>query len=253
MALNNANGDITYYQFPHLSRFDGLRHGIFSRHGGVSKTPFDSLNISNGLGDEDHHVIENRLRIARFFQGQTIVYVHQNHGTTIAEIKEGHEAVPVIEADATMTTSKHYALAIQTADCQAVLVYDPVQKAVANIHNGWRGSVGNIIGKTIGQMQARYTSRPQDLWAGLGPSLGPCCAEFVNYKKELPYWMWKYQKGHHYFDFWQISRDQLTAAGVLASKISVSGQCTRCQCDTYYSYRGEKTTGRFASVVGLRP
>ena len=253
MTRADARKNIFCYRFPHLTRFDDLRHGVFSRHGGVSKAPFDTLNISYGLGDEKHHVVENRARIARYFHEQTIVYIHQNHGTRIVEVKEGQEAAPEIEADAVITKSKHHALAIQTADCQAVLIYDPVQRAVANVHNGWRGSIGNIIGKTIGRMQARFHSSPQDLWVGLGPSLGPCCAEFVNYKEELPDWMWKYKKGRRHFDFWRISRDQMTAAGLLASRISISGQCTRCKSDTYYSYRGEKLTGRFASVIGLAP
>jgi YfiH family protein len=253
MTYDSATRGIVVFRFPHLTRFDGLRHGIFSRHGGVSKTPFDSLNISHGLGDEDRHVTENRLRVARFFQSQTVVYIHQNHGTRVAEVKEGRGMIQRIEADAVITASSHHALAIQTADCQAILLYDPAQKAVANIHNGWRGSIGNIIGKTIERMSACFNSRPQDLWAGLGPSLGPCCAEFVNYKKELPPWMWRYKGEGRKFDFWQMSRDQLTAAGIPASNIAIGGQCTRCQSDIYYSYRGEKMTGRFASVVGLTP
>ena len=133
MTLIAARNDIACYRFPRMSRFDGLHHGIFSRRGGVSKAPFDTLNISYGLGDEDHHVIENRARIARFFKGQKIVYIHQNHSTRIAVVEEGRDSVPEIEADAIMTTSKRHALAIQTADCQAVLIFDPAQKAVANI------------------------------------------------------------------------------------------------------------------------
>ncbi|MBW1984000.1 MAG: polyphenol oxidase family protein, partial [Deltaproteobacteria bacterium] len=93
--------------------------------------------------------------------------------------------------------------------------------------------------------------KSSDLIAGIGPSLGPCCAEFVNYKKEIPEAYWTYKNQDNYFDFWAVSKDQLCNAGVLPENTHLSKICTKCHTDRFYSYRGEGTTGRFAAVIGL--
>jgi hypothetical protein len=140
---------------------------------------------------------------------------------------------------------------IKQADCQSVILYDPEQRAVANLHCGWRGNVRGVIGEGIRKMQAVYGADPERLLAAIGPSLGPCCAEFIHYKNELPEEAWKYQVRPLYFDLWQWSRDQLRAAGVREEHIAVAGICTACHTEEFYSYRREKVTGRFGTVAGL--
>jgi polyphenol oxidase len=142
---------------------------------------------------------------------------------------------------------------ILVADCQPVLMVDPVNGVVANVHSGWRGSIQNIIGETVRRMAADFRSRAQDLVCGIGPSLGPCCAEFIHYEDELPEPFWRYRHSANHFDFWQASRDQLTDAGVRNENIHLPGLCTRCNPHLFFSYRGERHTGRFAAVVGLEP
>jgi len=137
------------------------------------------------------------------------------------------------------------------ADCQAVVLFDPVRRVVANIHSGWRGSVANIIAKTVSVMQHHFACNPADLLAGVGPSLGPCCAEFIHYEDEIPRQYWHYKNSGRHFDFWAMSRDQLCKAGVPGDNIRVAGCCTRCRTDLFFSYRAEKVTGRFAVAVGL--
>ena len=100
-------------------------------------------------------------------------------------------------------------------------------------------------------MKTRFGTRPESLWAGIGPSLGPCCGQFVNYRKEIPSALWGFRVREAHFDFWAISRAQLTAAGLDPSRIETAGVCTRCCSDTFFSYRAEGTTGRFAAVIGL--
>jgi hypothetical protein len=101
-------------------------------------------------------------------------------------------------------------LLIQTADCQAVMLFDPDKRVAANIHCGWRGSVADIVGRTVAHGR-RIRLRPGRMVAAIGPSLGPCCAEFVNYKQEIPrHSLWPFRVGWHHFDFWRISRHQLT-------------------------------------------
>jgi YfiH family protein len=142
-------------------------------------------------------------------------------------------------------------LTILVADCQPVMLYDPVRAVVANIHSGWRGSIADIIGRTVAVMKERFACRPAEIIAGIGPSLGPCCAEFVNYRQEIPEALWSYQVSDNHFDFWALSRDQLVWAGLLPEHIETGGICTRCHSDLFFSYRAAQQTGRMAAVIGL--
>jgi YfiH family protein len=132
------------------------------------------------------------------------------------------------------------------------MLYDPQKKIIANIHSGWRGSVKNIIGKTLDKMGLQFGCQPENIIAGIAPSLGPCCSEFVNYKDEIPQNLWRYKiKGKDYFNFWEISRDQLREKGVKKNNIQNMEICTKCNTEMFYSFRKEKTTGRFACVISM--
>ncbi len=251
MIADRIDG-LLMYRFPGLSAFPGLRHGVFTRKGGASKGPFAELNVGMGGGDEPQRVSENRRRIRRALGGGTPVFLRQRHGTRV--VVDGDDAAvrpAPREADAVITDRPGRMLFIQVADCQAVILHDPVRNVVANVHSGWRGSVADILGKTVAEMRARFGCRAGDLRAGIGPSLGPCCAEFIHYRTEIPQALWRYRVGDCHFDFWAMSVDQLAAAGVADRHIEVAGLCTRCRTDLFFSYRGEKTTGRFAVAAGL--
>jgi len=242
-------GQLPYYQFEHLAEFPQLTHAVFTREGGVSKAPFDWLNVAFGVGDQKEAVAENRRRIMEGLAISPPVYCQQTHGDGIV-IADPEMCVTTPKGDVLVTDHFGLFLAIQVADCQSVMLYDPKSGIVANIHSGWRGSVRNIIGKTVLQMQ-RLGSRPKNIIAGVGPSLGPCCAEFINYRKELPEAIHSYQRSENHFDFWHLSFDQLTGQGVLGGHIEQSRICTCCN-SLFFSYRREKRTGRFATVIGLR-
>jgi YfiH family protein len=256
MILKEKNGT-KYYTFPNLSNDPRIWHGIFTRHGGCSRKPFKSLNIGNGLGDQPDAVRKNRKRISQCVGENDIVYVDQNHGAEILVFRKDNEtgtpiASPVLNVgDAMITNVPKKYLAIQVADCQSVFLYDPMRQVLANIHVGWRGTVKNIIGLTIERMATKFKTFPGNIQAGVGPSLGPCCAEYRNYREEIPERFWKYKDRHHRFDFWSVTADQLTAAGVLRKNICNSGMCTKCNTDLFFSYRSEGVTGRFAAVIGL--
>jgi hypothetical protein len=141
---------------------------------------------------------------------------------------------------------------VKVADCQSVFLYDPFLKVVANVHSGWRGSIKNVIGRAVKAMETEMQCLARHIVAGVGPSLGPCCAEFVNYETEIPKEFWKYKDQSDRFDFWSLSRDQLVAAGVLNENIYLSKMCTKCNPTLFFSYRGEGQTGRFAAVIGLK-
>ena len=259
MMLVKTIDSSTVLQFPNLVNCSNLWHGIFTRRGGMSRGPFQGLNVSFLVGDKNDIVLRNRKTVARCAGSRRLFFVRQVHGAQVLVLSEDKTSLldnsasltpPV--SDAMVTDLQGTSLVIQAADCQAVLLYDPIRRVAANIHAGWRGSVMNIIGRTIAVMKTAFGSRPVDIIAGIGPSLGPCCAEFTNYQHEIPRQFWAYKMDHNHFDFWSLSKDQLCLAGVPMARIHVSSMCTKCRTDLFFSYRQEKTTGRFAAVIGLK-
>jgi polyphenol oxidase len=261
-VLIKEKGKLSFFQFLNLSRFSTIRHGIFTRKHGFSTKPFHSLNISFDVGDNPEHVKSNRQAIVECFGTRTnsrsMIYLKQIHSDQVC-VLEG-KSMPekfndpdmLLSGDAIVTDCPEINLVIQVADCQAVLFYDPVRHVVANVHSGWRGSIQNVIGKTVNVMKKHFLSNPKDVLAGIGPSLGPCCAEFVNYQTEFPVTFWKYNINGNYFDFWKMSKDQMKSEGILDENIETIGICTKCRTDLFFSYRGEQVTGRFSVVLGLK-
>jgi YfiH family protein len=255
--IETRAGSVTVFQFHLLSGFLELVHGVFGRSGGASAAPFDSLNVAAGIGDDDACVAANRRIIASWAGGMPLAALHQEHGRRVhvfdgacAKTAAARHAPPA--ADAAVTAASGLGLLIQVADCQPVMIYDPVRRVAANVHSGWRSSIQDIIGQTVAVMADAFGCRPADLVAGIGPSLGPCCAEFVNYQKEIPKALWPYRRGAHHFDFWAVSRAQLTGAGVPDENIETGGICTRCSPHQFFSYRHQHRTGRFGAVIGMR-
>jgi len=248
---DKADNGIHFLEFPLLEGLPVV-HAVFRRHGGISPLPFDSLNVSFGVGDEAAHVRENRIKIKRALGLPVLVSARQVHGDRVLAVEamqpEDWEAEGY---DALITNRSGVGLMIQQADCQAVLLADTKLRAIGVCHAGWRGSVANIIAKTIRAMQQHFAVEPRDLLAAVSPSLGPCCAEFVNYHKELPESFRAFRADGDKFDFWAISRKQLQEAGVPSGNIEIASICTVCNAD-FFSYRRQKITGRFASVIALQ-
>ncbi len=219
------------------------------RHGGVSPFPWDFLNVGFGLGDPD----ENRRRLKTALGLMHLVSSRQVHGARVLIIDKPLPGDLVAEGyDAFITDQADVGLMIQQADCQAIMFHGQRQAVIGIAHVGWRGSVAGIIFKTVYAMKEAFGVRPEDLTAIIGPSLGPCCAEFVNYQKELPEAFRSFQVRPFYFDFWAISRAQLLAAGIPEVSINSAAICTVCE-ESFFSYRRDRQTGRFAAVIGFRP
>lgn len=227
-------------------------HGFFDRHGGVSPPPWDSLNVSHGVGDHSENVVFNRNMIKKRLNFKCLISARQIHGTDIHHVEKIPEnAAEITGYDAFITDIAGIGLMVQQADCQAVVFADPVRLAVGIAHTGWRGSVANIIAKTIQAMKNTFLTDPADLMAAISPSLGPCCAEFINYRKELPAKFHKFKNNMDHFNFWDISRSQLENAGVQQDNISIASVCTVCNKE-YFSYRREGNTGRGATIIGIK-
>jgi YfiH family protein len=228
---------------------------MFTAAGGASKGLFASLNLSYHVGDDDECVQANRGLVQAVLGLDRLCSAHQVHGDQILVVEANQSADEVHGYDALISTLPGTGLLIQQADCQAVLLSAPEEGIIAAIHCGWRGSVLNIIGTTIQRLRQQFGVAPAKLLAVISPSLGPCCAEFVHYRSELPEWMHAYQLHPNYFDFWAISRRQLEESGVPPDHIDVTGLCTRCN-HHFFSYRRASAlqggiTGRNGSIIGI--
>lgn len=256
----NDNG-LVYYRFATLEDQPGLFHGIFTRLGGVSPAPWATLNVGHTVGDDHEAVEENHRRLccALGIARQDIVSGYQVHGTRVARVGLRDRGQVYPETDILITNVPGVPLMQRYADCLPILLYDPVHRAVGLAHAGWRGTLARVAQKAVEAMQAEFDTRPAELIAALGPGIGPCCyqvgpevAEAA--QKTISGWpsvLLRYQDGSWHLDLWEANRRLLRQAGV--EHIEISGLCTACRTDEFYSHRAEQGhTGRFGVVIGLR-
>jgi polyphenol oxidase len=279
-----------------------LRHGFSVRAGGVSSIyGKHSLNLGWTKEDEGANVAENRRRFVRAVAGGAakLVTLRQTHSGLIRVIEAGDGALEgrletpegraVLRGDGVMTDFPGVMLGVQVADCVPVLVADVRRRAVAAFHAGWRGTLKRIVERGIGTMQLRYGSRPEDLVAVVGPSIGACCysvGEEVRFEFESQFayapelfsevydsdpvrdkypllFLTARAPGHSnigpqiHLDLWEANRRQLLDAGLKAKRITVVGECSACArvkggTLKYFSHRGESGfAGRMMGVVGV--
>lgn len=156
---------------PSLSGLEGIRHGFFTRHGGVSSGIYASLNCGHGSDDDAQAVAENRKRVCRHLggKGDACLTVHQIHSATafVADALIPRDALP--KADAVVTRTPGLVVGALAADCAPVLFADPVARVVAAAHAGWRGAVGGILEATVEAMEATGAQR-----ARIVAAVGPC-------------------------------------------------------------------------------
>ncbi|MDB5077062.1 MAG: hypothetical protein JWO42_3241 [Chloroflexi bacterium] len=246
--------------FEQLDRYgDTVAHAIFTRHGGVSAAPFDSLNVSYSVGDDWESIARNRglCAAALDLPQSSIVTAGLMHGTAVARAEMAPmQSLPdgthiVDGVDALITATPGQALLITAADCLHVLLFDPVTPAIGLVHAGWRGLAAGTIHSAISAMVDAYGSSPGTMLVGIGPGLGPCCAEFTDPRRELPPSFAPYIQGR-YVDLWAAARDQVQACGVPARQVEQMSLCTRCHRDRFFSHRGDSgRTGRFAAIIAL--
>jgi YfiH family protein len=205
------------------------------------------------VGDDPQCVTENLNKIKKTIGAEKLVYMEQVHGTNIVTVgpdhDEGREEIP--RTDAMITSAAGIALMVKQADCQGVTLFDPIKRVLGVVHCGWRGNVQNILGRVLKVMKEKFTCDAKDILGAIGPSLGPCCGEFVDHKRMFPSGFAEFRIGKNHFDLWSLSRRQLMDEGMEESHIETAGLCTRCRPDLFYSYRGAGKTGRFATVAML--
>jgi len=254
-----SEGNIRYYKFARLGQ--GLAHAIFTRQGGVSPAPWAALNLGSTVGDALERVCENRrLALAVLERDPASVYdVWQVHGVevVIAETPRSPES-PHLQADAILTDRAGLTLMMRFADCVPIMLHDPVRKVVGIAHAGWMGTVRGTVRFAVEAMQKRYGSRPADIQAAIGPSIGPDHYEVgldvavqvqQAFGNDAPSLL-SASAGQMKFDLWAANYLLLKQAGV--RHIEVAGLCTACHTEDWYSHRAEKgRTGRFGAIIAL--
>jgi YfiH family protein len=158
---------------PLLADLPGVRHAFFTRNGGVSQAPYDSLNIGRGSGDDPASVAENRRRAAARFglAPEALSTCYQTHSAEPVVAERGWgDSRP--QGDAVVTRVPGVLCGALAADCAPVLLVDPTARVAAAAHAGWRGAIGGILERTIEAMERLGACRA-DLVAAVGPTIGP--------------------------------------------------------------------------------
>jgi len=259
MLFHESNG-IRYYSFNSFTHQD-IVHAVFTRHGGVSPKPWESLNVGGLVGDESDRVAQNCERsfhaVGRDIN--SIYDVWQVHSAEVVITDSPRLANQShIKADAILTNNPEVTLFMRFADCVPILLFDPILQIVGLVHAGWQGTIRNITTAAIQAMSEYYGCKTEDIQAGIGPSI--CCRHY-NVGKEVIDAVENvffqeldrvliHENGETKFNLWEANRILLQQAGV--NYIEVAGICTVCNPNDWFSHRGELgNTGRFGAIIGL--
>ena len=266
------SGQIKYLKCRPLDNTDLVINAFTTRLGGVSKYPFDSLNLSYNIGDKESCVRENRKIIANILDidYRIIVSAQQIHSDKITVVREedkGRGAFKytkaLAETDALITNVSRIPLLMCYADCVPIFILDPIKKVIGLIHSGRRGTELQITSKTLNKMQEIFDTNPQSCLAAIFPSIGPCCYKIKNQSRINDYWMNKNNFSHKIVSIQnenELSLDlkkanylQLIKGGIEKKNIFVNEICTADYPKLFFSYRRDKgNTGRMAAIFMLK-
>lgn len=244
------------------ARAQGIRHGYFTRVGGVSAGIYEGLNIGTGSNDDQALVAENRRRVADWMgvPADHLLTAWQIHSPDVI-VARGPFVGERPKADAIVTDRPGVAVGASTADCGPVLFADAEARVVGAAHAGWKGAFTGVLENTIVAMEG-LGARRERILAVLGPSIGPAnyevgpefVARFVDADAgNAAYFAPSAKDGHAMFDLNRYTVDRLRKAGVTAEGLD---RCTYAEGDLFYSYRrtthrGEPDYGRQVSAIVL--
>jgi len=266
-----AISNIPFYFFKNLLRHKDIAHFVSTRQGGMSEGVYESLNIEFNTDDNPENVLKNReimagslgIPLGNFVSGKQ---VHSDHTQLVGSHDKGRGANDYESAfedtDAFVTNKPGICLMIRVADCVPILLFDPKNNAISAVHAGWRGSMKLIAGKAVGLLYGYFKSRPGDIIAGIGPSIGPCCYEVgqevieavesiieLNVQTVLT----PAVNGKMHLDLWELNKWLLLRAGLKEENIKVAGICTKDHSDVFFSSRASSgDTGRFAAGIMIK-
>jgi polyphenol oxidase len=253
------NTRLVYYQF---TQWASLTHAIFTRSGGMSQSPWASLNMGGNVGDDPKAVRHNHemMYAALGVDDARACSVWQIHSADVVLADgpvRGRRWLAL--ADGMVTDRPGTPLSMRFADCTPLMFYDPVQGVIGMAHAGWRGTVQGIGANVVRLMAQSYGCKPANIQAAIGPSIGP---ERYQVGEEVVAAVHEHfgrvdglirrdpADSSAYLDLWAANRLDLERAGV--EQIEIAGICTVENNHEFFSHRAEKgRTGRFGAVICL--
>lgn len=247
--IENSRNRLVYMTAPSIR----VRHAFTTRIGGASTGALAGLNLGTARGDEPENVRENYRRLAEATGIDTfrMAFTRQIHGNTVRrvgleDIHELYTPVPY-EADGLVTNERGLALICFTADCVPVLLCDEHAGVIAAVHCGWRSSVADILGNAVEQM-CGLGARRESICAGIGPAISRCCFEvggevIGQVEKYLDgdcEGLWQPEpgaEGKFMLDLKGANARRLVQLGLRPENIAISGECTKCSHEKYWSHR----------------
>lgn len=270
MHVNEKEG-VTFLTYPAFEEMPEIVHGFSTRLGGVSEGIYSSMNLSFTRGDKEEAVKENYRRIssAMGFAMENIVTSDQTHTANVRRVTEEDRGNgitkprPYKDVDGMITNVPGIVLATFYADCVPLYFVDPVQKAIGLSHSGWRGTVSKIGKITVEKMSEEYGTRPEELYAAVGPSICQKCyevsedvAEEFRRAFDPKYWnalFYKKENGKYQLNLWEANRIVLLESGIPEDHISMPNLCTCCNPEFLFSHRASKgKRGNLAAFLGIK-
>lgn len=270
----SGNHTVPLIESPLLQEIRGLRHGFSTRKGGVSKEHLSSLNLGFNLGDERGKVLENFRILGSLFEAkpEDFVLTQQTHSVNVRHVGREDRGKGIFrerdytDVDALMTDEEGVILSAFSADCVPILFYDKGHRAIASCHSGWRGTHGRILARVIEAMQREFSSKPEEIYIAIGPSICKNCYEVSEdvgeaflgafpalremTKNASPIERVSEEKFH--IDLWELNRWIALENSIPAENISVSGYCTMERPDLFFSHRySQGKRGVQGAFIGL--
>lgn len=246
-------GDLLYYTFPSFDGIDFVRHGFSTRLGGVSEGTFASMNLSFTRGDDPAAVRENfdRFCAAIRVKAEDVVISAQTHTANVKIVTAADRGQGITrdkeytDVDGLITNDPNVVLCTQYADCVPLLFVDPVKRVVATSHAGWRGTAAGIAAVTVEKMVETFGCNPEDILAGIGPSIGYCCFEVDTSVYEAFCRVPVFDEGcytddgdgKYHINLQEVNRRWMLRAGLRPEQITVTDLCTKCRPDVFWSHR----------------
>ena len=250
-----------YHSIHELTQTGLVKAGISLRSGGVSTTPFTSLNLALHIGDDTAAVLQNQQRLSDSTGIKTLKYCNQIHSDIVINADKiphsgwlvNHQNTSEIIGDALISTQPNVTLGVFTADCVPIFILDMATPVIGIAHAGWRGTYARIAVKTLLRMKTNFGTDTENCIIHLGPSIQKCCYEVSS--ELLKQFIDRFGKDVHNGQclcLQSANLYQLIDAGVPHDSISISPNCTACNTEDFYSYRVEGgQTGRMLSFIQL--
>jgi len=263
-------GGLVYYAAENFESTGLVRHGYSTRLGGVSGSPYESLNMGLLVGDDHASVLSNRrlFGTALGISPERIIVPHQVHSDSVRVVDESHagsgameQSTTIPDTDALISDIANLPLALHFADCVSIFLLDPRHHAIGLVHAGWKGTALGVLARAVQQMALSFQSDPQSMLAAIGPSIGPCCYEVRRDVRDKLLETFSADDriltggvgDRWHADLKLANLILLKRAGLQEPNIAVSTQCTSCHDLEFFSYRRDGNTGRMSAWLSLTP